>query len=298
MTISSPTYSIGAWTAGDSGVTDTNGTQWGVTSTTGIFDGPDVRLNQSPYPNADGAARARSYRNPLASTITGWAQGTTVAGTAVSRRAFIGLLPGGVQDTLTITDLDGLVLTATVELGAAPKATPADGVNFDWQLTLSAADPYLYGPPATSSTGLPSASGGLDYVTTGGLDYVTTGGLHYGTPGSTGLIQLTNAGTAEAWPLFTVYGPTDANTLTVPGVTNSATGQQLSFFSILNQGDVLAIDSNPRHRSVLLNGVSYRRFLTTAQWFSIPPGASVSVQFTGTSTSSTPLLTASLSAAY
>jgi hypothetical protein len=296
--LNSPTYQIGSWAAGDLGLVDSNGTAWGVTKTTGIFDGPDVRLNQSAFPNADGGQRSRNFRPPRTSTLSGWARGTSVIGTELSRRGFVSLLGGGGQSQLAITFLDGLVLTALIELAGAPKATPATGSEFDWQLTVSAIDPYLYGAATTYSTTLPNASGGLDWSTGGGLDWSTGGGLNWGTVGSTGLMTLVNSGGEESWPVFTIAPPTDGATLVNPIAVDTGRGYQLAWTGTLVLGDVVVIKTSPINRSVTKNGVPYRVNLTTAQFFSIPAQSSVTVQFQGTSSSQTALLSASLPAAY
>lgn len=292
MGLSSPTYQIGSWAAGDTGVADANGTVFAIRpqGTTGVFDGAGVRLNHTPFPDSDGAQRSDSFDTTLPITLSGWARGTSVAGTIGSRRAFVGLFSGGTQQTMTVTDLDGSVLTVLVEKADIPRATPANGCEFDWQLSLIAANPRKFGPAQTASTGLPVSAGGLHFP----LDFA----LHWANTGTNGLIQLTNSGTAEAWPMFTITGPTDGATLTDPVIVNTETGDQLAYTGVLNTGDTLVISTSPFARYVRLNGVPYRRFLTTAEWFSVPPGDSVSVQFQGTSSSTTSRLAASLAPAY
>lgn len=279
---------------------DSNGTAWGVRTngTSGIFDGPPVTLNQTDFPNADGAFRSKNFRPTRTMIINGWAQAASIAGGEASRRAFIGMLNGGGQQTFSVTFMDGLVLTALVELGDTPKATP-NALQFEWQLTLSANDPYLYGPAVSSSVGLPGAVSGLDWVGLGaGLDWTGggLGGLVWGATSSNGLLQLANLGPAHAWPVFTISGP-PSGTLVNPIIVNSTTGETLAYTGTLNPGDTLVITTNPTNRSVMLNGTSYRRFLTSAQYFSVAPNSSITIQFQGTS-SSTPLLLASLASAY
>lgn len=294
MGLSSPTYQVGTWQAGDTGIVDANGTAWGVYrgGTTNIFDGADVRLNQSAFPNADGAQRSRNFRIPRTPTISGWAKGTSVEGVEASRRAFVGMLSNGGQDTFTITFMDGLAATALVERGAQPKAPPANPLEFDWLLTLSAVDPSLYGPVTTSSTGLPVSSGGLDWTGGGvGLDWTGDGdgGLDWGDTTSLGLIMLTNNGYSESWPTFTIVGP-----VTNPTIINTDTGKQLMFTDTLSDDDTLILRSNPINRAVLKNGVPFRVNLTVAQWFKVAAQESIAVQFQGSSLGA-PTLFASLS---
>jgi hypothetical protein len=292
--VSSPTYQIGSWAAGDTGLADGNGTLWGVNQggTAGIFDGPDVRLNQSVFPNADGGLRSRNYRPPRTITLAGWASGVNGAGAEASRQQFAGLLAGGGQSTLTVTYIDGLAVTATVELAGIPKATPVNQDGFNWQLTMSAVDPFLYGLPMVSSTGLPSSSGGLDWSSGGGLNWSSGGGLNWGTVSSLGLIMLTNSGYEDAWPVFTITGP-----ITNPVITNTTTGQVLAYTDVLGASDTVVLTSSPINRAVTKNGAPFRVNLTTAQWFSVPAQGSIAVNFQGVSVGS-PQLSASWSNVY
>jgi hypothetical protein len=209
-----------------------------------------------------------------------------------SQRAFVGLFVGGAQQTLTMTHLDGLVLTALVEKNDIPRAILANPLEMDWQLSAIATNPRKFGPAATASTGLPVTTGALLWGT--GLHWV---GLDWGSAASNGLIQLSNPGTGEAWPIFTITGPS-TGTLVNPLIVNSGTGETLAFTGTLNPGDTLVISTSPFARFVRLNGIPYRRFLTTAQYFSVQPGRTVTCQFQGTSTSTAQLLAASLAPAY
>jgi Phage tail protein len=296
-----PVYQVGAWAAGGAGgQTDANGVVWNVNpqGVTGVFDSAPNRLNQTPFNEYDGAQRSRNYDNPLPITIQGSAQGFTAAGVAASRRSFAGLFAGGGQQTMSITDIDGVVLTVTVEKNGAPKVTPQSaGLDFDWQLNVIAADPRKYLPVSSSSTPLPSSSGGLDWSTGGGLDWSTGGGLNWGVAGSNGLLQLTNTGTADAWPVFTITAPTDGSTLVNPTIVNQNTGQMLQYVDTLFLGDVVVINTSPYNKSVTKNGQPYRRNLQVAQYFKVPAGQSIQIQFQGTSLSTTPQLSAALASA-
>lgn len=79
-----------------------------------------------------------------------------------------------------------------------------------------------------------------------------------------------NQGRSVAWPKITIYGPC-AN----PRITNATTGQTIVLSYTLNSGESLVIDTEPRNRSVLLNGTANRYsaidFLSTA-WWGLAPG--------------------------
>lgn len=297
--IATPTYAIGSLTFN---VTDVNGVTWVVAATQGWFDGPPMRLNQTPLPYYDGAFRAPSYRSPRAITLQGWCRAPSKQAAQSARDSFLGLFATGVQLQLTVAD-DSQTRTATVELADVPKATPAGtGSEFDWQLVLSAVDPRKYGAPVSATTGLPAvAQTGLVWGTPpgsgAGLTWGTPpgsgAGLVWGNLASNGLVTVSNAGTADAWPVFTITGP-----VTAPSITDSA-GNLLAWSGpALLSTDTLVITSSPfGPRSVLLDGGDNRASLTTAQWAPIPAGTSKTFQFQGTSSGS-PSLTVSVSPAY
>lgn len=287
-TIATPTYALGGITFN---TVDNNGVSWGVQPSPGWFDGPDVRLNQTPIARYDGLYRATSFRQGRTITLTGWCRAPTKALAVAARDAFNGLFASGGQLVLTVTD-DTQTRTATVELAGPPKSTPAGtGSEFDWQLVLSAADPRKYDVNQQSAnTPLPSAASGLDWSTGGGLDWSTGGGLNWGTATSNGTLTITNSGLADSWPVFTLVG-----FLSSPVITNQATGQALSYTGLLKTGDQLVITTSPYARSVLLNGSTDRRpSLVTAQWASVAAGSSATFALSSSSGADTGSVTATL----
>jgi hypothetical protein len=292
-----PIWTIGAWSAN---VVDVNGVMWVSPSSTGWFDPLPVRGSDIDIPTEDGSYSTPTTRGERVITIPGYAKAPSPGAPDAAADQFTSLLYGGL-DTLSVQE-NSRVLTARVKLGNGCQLDRTSPTGLEWQLVLIAPDPYRYLALPSQSTGLPAASGGVDYTGAGagGVDYTGAGagGVDYGLVTSTGLIQLTNPGVADAWPKFTISGPTDGATLTNPIVAQISPAQQLAYTNVLQTGDTLVIDTNPRHRSVLLNGVSYGRFLTSRQWFRVPPGQSITCQFQGVSASMTPVLTASLSAAF
>lgn len=288
--LADPTYSIGGLVFG---ATDAAGVTWGVSTTSGWYDGAPMRLNQTVIPRGDGAYRANSYRGSRLITLTGWAVAPSKIAAQTARDALIGLYSVGTQQTLTVSD-GTQVRTASVELGDAPKSAPhAAGLGFDWQLVLSAADPRKYDPQQITAVPIASSSGGLDWATTGGLDWTGggAGGLTWGSGSSSGTVSVANAGTADTWPTFIIAGPTDGAVLHTPSITDSATGRVLAYSGDLGTGDRLTITTSRYGRSVLLNGSTDRRaLLTTAQWFPIPARTTSLIQFAGNTVSPTPQL--------
>lgn len=270
-----PVYSIGGWSAN---VDDDFGCRWVVTAQT-FNSGSGRKLHVSERPFGMGAYRARSYSAARSDTMQGWCQAPDFAGSAAARDRLLGVFPDGAQ--LALVKSDGLsTRQLLVELNAdAPKIDGwADAQGFDWQLPLYAADPrwldtavqtagpFTVGGPATD--GLDWGSGGLDWANCG---------LDWGSSGNSGVLSLSNLGTAPTWPVFTVVGP-----LTNPTFTNPATGDVIAYTGTVQAGQTLVIDTSPFTRSVTLNGVDRFGFLASAQWIEIPPGGQVTVQFSGT----------------
>ena len=101
---------------------------------------------------------------------------------------------------------------------------------------------------------------------------------------SSGRVVASNAGTADAWPQFTITGP-------VPPfqIVAVESGRRLVFSRAVNAGDSLVIDTATG--VVVLNGgdVDYSGYLTTAEWAAVPAGGSQTFAFlpvsgTGTGT--------------
>ncbi|MCU1680932.1 MAG: phage tail protein [Amycolatopsis sp.] len=274
-----PTYSINGWNAG---VLDDNNAMWGVSSQDAL-NMPAPRMRTSPKPYADGSFRAPSFRDSRTVTLTGWCatQGRVTARQArdLIARAF----PDGGQQLFT---MDDGVAARTVLVELASEVKIAFGGNpylFQWQFSVWAADGrYLDANVQTAVTSLPIFGNGLDWSTGGGLDWSTGGGLNWGSVSSSGSFVMQNTGTAQSWPVFTFAGP-----LTLPVLTNTGTGAQIAYADTLGASDNVVIVTDPEIRSVALNGSDRFTLLSAAQWFSIPPGGSVTVSLAASGGSGT-----------
>lgn len=86
-----------------------------------------------------------------------------------------------------------------------------------------------------------------------------------------GVVEVINAGRSRAWPVLSVYGP-----CVNPSITNQRTGETIYLNVTLAAGEAFVIDTNPRRRTVRLNGVANRyRYLDSARshWWALLPGA-------------------------
>lgn len=294
---------IDQWTIGPLvfNAVDAVGGRWIVKpqATTGWYDGAAPRLNLQEAPRNHGAYRAPSYNAERTIVIPGQYDGPSVAAAMAARDLLTGLYANGTQMTLTVAG-NGISRSATVEMGAQPKLSPFVAINFDFQLTLTANDPAKYGPTQTATTNPFSATSGLDWTGggAGGLDWTggSTGGLNWGTVTSSGQCALTNGGTADSWPVFTIAA--NGGSITNPTLTDALTGNVIGFALTMSGNDQLVITSNPLNRTVLLNGVDRMPAQTSLQWWVVPAGATDTVSLTQSAYSGTPTFTMSVAPAY
>jgi hypothetical protein len=126
-------------------------------------------------------------------------------------------------------------------------------------LLLKATDPRIYDNTETvDQVSLPTTEGGLSFNASLNFSFgaVSTGGT----------INAVNSGTFDTPVVFRINGP-----CVDPRITNVATSQTLALTMSIDSGDYVEIDTDAR--SVLLNGTASRyQYLTTSEWFDLPPG--------------------------
>lgn len=280
-----PYYTIGSsWSVN---VDDDYGCRWGVAPGVDIMNGPAVKTHITTRPFQIGAYRAKSYLDGRTITLPGWVTCPSRQAMIAARDRFLSIFPDGGQRTLTMFDGYNHNRSLTVELSGTPTLKPfEDGRGFDWQIQMYAADPRWLDTTVQTSgpTGVAgAATDGLNWAptSTGGLNWAngSPGGLNWGTSGNSGVISLANTGTATTWPVFTVNG-----SVTDPIFSNPTTGYVVAYKGLVDVGQTLVLDMSPFTRSVALNGIDRLGAVISAQWLSIPPQSSITVQFAGTGT--------------
>lgn len=279
--------------------TDANGVEWLCTNDDGWFNAPGEKLNQGEWPSDHGMWDGQSYVDSRLVTLDFAVTAPTRAACDLALRILAAVGTTGQLVPLTVTE-PGLTTFASVKRAQKPNVTRITETYAEAQIFLIAPDPRRYDPAVnTASTTLATAISGLDWSTGGGLDWSTGGGLNWGTSTSDGTCTVLNNGTAPSPPIFTIAGPTDSGTLSAISVTNSATGQIIAYSGVLGVNDVLVINTNRFARSATLNGsTDVWSGLTISQWYGVPDGGQLKVQFQGTSSSLTPLLQVGVSNAY
>ncbi|MCX4818357.1 phage tail family protein [Streptomyces sp. NBC_01142] len=116
---------------------------------------------------------------------------------------------------------------------------------------------------------LPSAEPGLDWQVPPGPERLLYP-INFGAPGSTGSLLAVNEGDAPAHPVIAIRGP-----LSLPSVTNLATGEAIEYDIDLALDDELVIDT--REGTVTLNATAARLYTVTARsvpetLFTLTPG--------------------------
>lgn len=258
---------------------------FGVANVAGWDELPSSRYDSAVRPQGHGRFDAPVWSDERVVTLTG--QIVSDDRDALLRElASVMTWPSGrgtIED-LVVTRA-GRTLTAGARLTAF--RTPSDltwsvgRVPFvvEWRCP----DPLRYGDAQTQETGFPTLAGGMEFdlFTDGSVD---TGFLEFGAASSTGQVMVSNLGTADSWPQFTITGP-------VPPfqIVAVESGDRLVFSREVAAGDVLVIDAGTG--VVVLNGgdVDYSGYLTTAEWTAIPAGGSRTYAFlpvsgTGTGT--------------
>lgn len=140
----------------------------------------------------------------------------------------------------------------------------------DYEVHLVADDPYWRGAPVGRAFAV--AGDPVDFLPAApGDPFVISEGS------SLASATIENPGDVEAWPVWTITGPTTDVTV---GIGDSLVGIP----GDLDEGDVLVIDTDPRRQSATLNGVRTRGILAPHDFAPIPAGgvSGLSLAMTGT----------------
>lgn len=186
-------------------------------------------------------------------------------------------------------------LSAWVRRDAAPLVSVrAGGQSLDFTLQLKALDPRKYGTAQSKTITFPQSSGGLPWPT--GLDW--TPGLSWGSVISNGSMVLSNPGFADAPVQFVITGSTVAGeSLINPRISAAAIDGLLLYTDTLTTvgtaTPTVTFDTNPRKRTVVLNGTADRRARAAgSRWFTIPAMTDLRVSWSADTMPATAQLTA------
>lgn len=252
------------------GVVDAAGVAWAI-GKDGLkgWSGSSVRTQYTDREADHGAWAGKTYLGARVITLAGT---VTAPDLATLDAAAEQLFAAAATTDTTLVVTETIPKQCTVRRSGDPLWDPETDRVARYSVLLTAADPRRYSTTLQSvPTGLPVSSGGLTLPLT--LPLTITAGS------SSGSITLTNAGTIGTRPRFTVTGPVTAPVILVQ--YPDSTVLQLAYSDTLVAGDSLVIDTDAR--SVTLNGAVSRRRYLSGRWPEIPPGQTVTVQWTASS---------------
>lgn len=221
-----------------------------ITSVDGLTGLPGIRGSTFDRPEADGVIEpANQYLQARMIVIEGEVWGATVDAAWAAWNIVQQALLGAVQQQALLKfrrangTLDLQCTVRTVSDTYAKLTGDSIGPFLRYQVTLRAADPYLYSQTSVAATA--SAPGA-----TTGFPIPMVFPIPFGALVGSGTVQVQANGNAKGWPLITVTGP-----ITNPVIGNQSTGLFLYFDNLsLNTGDSLVIDTNPATRSASVAG--------------------------------------------
>lgn len=266
------------------GAPDDFGTRWTLAESDGWFGSPAMRDLGPDRPNSHGNFATTGLKTGRSITMTGLGMGVSQASVSRSVRVMRALLGDGGFGGLTFMDQD-VPLVAQVQRDGEVQVRWLSDRTVQYQLSLFAPDPRVYGEPVTISTGLPGGGTGLSFPIGDFFDF--------GDPGSTGQVSVSNDGTASTEPQFTVSGPLAAGFQ----ITETDTGRRLRYESPVSADVVIDCAEG----TATSGGQDRSGLLTVDEFFSIPSLASRAYQFStlGAETADDPArMTINVSPAY
>lgn len=263
---------------------------WRFRTITGWHKGLGVRRPEIARENAHGSYPQRGYRTGRLITIRGDIVGRGPAPVGRSLELLSAMLADGRFATFRFDDTKGDNKTSTVQLHAIDDGGWNNSPTCSYQLQLWAPDPYRYGATSEGSTPFPApvAGRGLRYPL-----FTPDGFLSYGGPlPATGTVEISNPGTAEAYPVYEITGPTPASGFEIVDTTG---GGRFKFMSVVPTGATLRVDT--ADGSAVINGTADRGGdLIVTRWPTIPRESSSIVAFQPLAETTTAVMTASVAA--
>jgi hypothetical protein len=236
---------------------------------------------------ADGAFDIdRDWRTSAVVSFEGVYIGHDDNDTTVAKRQLRAAWGTGLEGLMTVTDPQGPTSRAVSIRDV--KVTDDHGRRyFTFSVDMVALDPNRYGPVISASTGLAVAGTGYIWEAVWPADW--------GSGGAQGRADVTNPGDATTWPLLSVSGGLSLGVELVEVYT----GSDLRLDRPIPVGSTVYFDARTGRVYIDSLDNDITGFLTRREWWSVPPGATRSVQINalGVATGS-PLLTVQIAPAY
>lgn len=239
---------------------------------------PDSKAPNDPIPQGHGSFDpGTDWRSAAAPSFTAGYIGDSAADCLAAVEAFTGAVTAPAVPLMRVTDsIRATSREVSIRHIGVPDFLAYDSFEVHFAVDALAWDPVRYGDETTAVATLPSAGGGLEYPVGS-----PSGALYYGANGNLGRVSVSNSGTADTWPTFTVTGALDAGFL----IQCLDTGDAIRYDRVVPAGTTVTVDS--RSGAVLVDGVSdASTYITRDEFFAIPAGGSCEVQFSSLGASS------------
>jgi hypothetical protein len=152
---------------------------------------------------------------------------------------------------------------------------------------MLAVDPARYGPAESVSTGIAVAGSGYTWPAVWPADW--------GIGGVDGRVSVTNDGSVETWPIMQVTGGLSAGVELVEVIT----GSRLRLDRQIPLGSTAYFNARTGRAYLDSTANDISGFMTGRDWWSVPPGATRTVQFNPLgAVTGTPVLTVTIAPAY
>lgn len=260
------------------GVTDDDGTVWGLQDFKGWHGSAASTLQLTPRARAHGATGSEPFYGARVMTLAGIVRAQTAD---LSTKALDALNAAVDLDPFQmLVSESGRIRNAMVQRQGEVLPVKLNNRMFRYSIQVVAKDPLKYGDLTTATTLLPFSSGGRTYPATYPITYTGSS--------NTGIVRINNPGNTQAPVWLRIDGPVPAGGWTV---THIGKKQSLAFASSLALVSGEFVTADMERREILAQGQAARAgYVTSRGWFSLDPGDN-DIAFSAANYSSTALLT-------
>lgn len=220
----------------------------------GWYQGSGVDVNATPRPNQWGDFSEKPRVTSRMITVTGTAISRTPEELHDMRDQITSVFSGDRYGTLEVTNKSG-TRYATVAVEGQIEWLQAIDTAASYKINFFAPDPRVYGSPQEVQIGDGSISGGVSYS----IGYP----IDFNLPPKATLQLLTNDGSVDSWPIFTVTGDF-ASGFTI----TDNNGHKVVYDGIVTMEAPVEIDMG--RGTALQNGIDMSINVSVRQWFAIP----------------------------
>jgi hypothetical protein len=234
------------------------------TAIVGWTDGTSVRRDATVRPVSSGDFMEPYTLSSRLISLSGTAIAKTASELQVMRDNLMGLFAPGEYAEMTVQTTASTRYAVVGLEGSISWTIQTDNVAV-FKIDVYAPDPYIYGDTRSFQTGSYQRTGGILYPIKYPMDF------NLGTLNTAQTIK--NNGNAEAWPVFKVIGDYYSGFTITDNV-----GSVVRYTGMVTMTAPVFVDMG--RGTATQNGVDKTTLVTSREWFSIPPGGTISPRFT------------------